>query len=206
MCHSKKLRGIQFLDPNWLPRNTVGTASVVSFSNYFTLILSHILVCEYRWGESLVLFPVVIFMEGERNSKEIPIFASLFHFFCVFKNAQKQPCVCVLQKKRSLKCCEIYRKSRMLESSFNKVNFAAVLKKDCVFLWIFPNYQGQLLHKKPAGDCFWMQTTGKILKIAGRRFSALWSFSFWMIAFSWTFSWDAETLSSNFLLKSKGDH
>ena len=29
-CHWKKLRGIQFLDPNWLSRNTIGMASIVS--------------------------------------------------------------------------------------------------------------------------------------------------------------------------------
>ena len=50
--------------------------------------------------------------------------------------------------------------------------------------------------------------TGKILVIADQRylFSALWGFSFWMIAFSWTFLRDIKTLSSNFLPKSEGIH
>ena len=51
-----------------------------------------------------------------------------------------------------------------------------------------------------------MLTTGKILVIAGQRHlsSALWGFSFWVIAFSWTFLLDVKTLSSNILLKSEG--
>ena len=53
-----------------------------------------------------------------------------------------------------------------------------------------------------------MLTSGKILMIAGWRyhFAALWGFLFWMIAFSRTFLWDVETVSSNFLLKSEGNH
>ena len=35
-------------------------------------------------------------------------------------------------------------------------------------------------------------------------FLTLWGLTFWMIAFSWTFSWDIKTLSSNILLKIEG--
>ena len=37
-------------------------------------------------------------------------------------------------------------------------------------------------------------------------FSALWVFSFWLIAFSWTLPLNVGILSSNFLLKSGGTH
>ena len=36
-------------------------------------------------------------MEGEVNHIN-SFFTSLYHLFCGFKNAQKQPCVCALQK------------------------------------------------------------------------------------------------------------
>ena len=42
---------------------------------------------------------------------EFPIFKSLYHLFCGFKNTQKQPCACVLQKWCSSKCCKIYKKN-----------------------------------------------------------------------------------------------
>ena len=71
------------------------------------------------------------FLAGRwRLTTEIPMFASLYHLFCGFKNVQKQPCVCVLQKRCSLKCCKIYRKTRASESIFNKVKLATLLKKD----------------------------------------------------------------------------
>ena len=50
------------------------------------------------------------------------MFASLYHLFCGFKNAQKQPCVSVLQNRCSSKCCKIYRKTL--------VPLATLLKKD----------------------------------------------------------------------------
>ena len=51
-------------------------------------------------------------------------------------------------------------------------------------------------------------STGKTPMITGQRyhFSALWSFSFGLILFSRTFSWNLEILSSDFLLKSEGIH
>ena len=57
------------------------------------------------------------------------MFASLYHLFCGFKNAQKQPCVSVLQNRCSSKCCKIYRKT-LVPESFNKVQLATLLKKD----------------------------------------------------------------------------
>ena len=70
------------------------------------------------------------FFHGKcRLTTQIPIFASLYHLFCGFKNAQKQPRVCVLQKRCSSKCCKIYRKARVLESAFNKVMLATLFKK-----------------------------------------------------------------------------
>ena len=47
-CHSKKLQGIQFLDPNWLSKNTVGTASIVSF--FQLLYINFILKLHFTWS------------------------------------------------------------------------------------------------------------------------------------------------------------
>ena len=53
----------------------------------------------------------------------------MYHLFCGFKNAQKPPHVCVLHKRCPSKCCKICRKARVLESIFNKVKLATLLKK-----------------------------------------------------------------------------
>ena len=68
---------------------------------------------------------------------EILIFASLYRLFCGFKNARKQLCVCVLQKRYSSKCCKICGKVRMPESFFNTVKLATFLKKTQVFFCTF---------------------------------------------------------------------
>ena len=60
---------------------------------------------------------------------EVPIFASLYHLFCGFKNAQKQPYLCISQKRCS-KCCKTYRKTHVPKSIFNKVKLATLLKKE----------------------------------------------------------------------------
>ena len=40
---------------------------------------------------------IYYFLHGRRKLiAEIPIFASLYHLFCGFKNAQRQSCVCGL--------------------------------------------------------------------------------------------------------------
>ena len=138
---------MQFLDPNWLSKKTVGTASIVCYSQlpYISFILhtfftwsSWILV---RWKSSS--FPS-IFLHGRwRLATGIPISASLYHLFRGIKNAQNQPCVCVLQIRCSSKCCKIYRKTRVPVSIFNKLKPLTLLKEDfgtLVFLWIFRNY------------------------------------------------------------------
>ena len=53
-------------------------------------------------------------------------FGSSYHLFCGFKNIQKQPCLCVLQKRCSSKCCKIYRKTHMPESLLNKVKLTTL--------------------------------------------------------------------------------
>ena len=75
--------------------------------------------CNHIW------YIVIIYYFLHRRSRlntKIPI-------FCSFKNAMKQPCVCVLQKKCSSKCCKICRKTRVPESVFNKVKLETLLKK-----------------------------------------------------------------------------
>ena len=121
-CHSKKLRGIQFLDPNWLSKNTVGTASIVSFFQllYINFILHPYFTCSLlipmRWKSSSFYSS---FHHGSwRLTTEIPIFATLYHLFCGFKNAQKQPCVCVLQKRCSSKCCQIFTEKHVCRSLY----------------------------------------------------------------------------------------
>ena len=68
-------------------------------------------------------------MEGE-DEPQNSHFCTLNHFFCGFDNAQKQPCICVLQKRCSSKWCKIYRKASEPESIFNKVKLATLFKKD----------------------------------------------------------------------------
>ena len=73
---------------------------------------------------------IYYFLHGRwRLTIWVPIFASLYHLFCSSKNDQRRPCACVLHKRCSSKCCKIYRKTRVLESVFNKVKLATLLKK-----------------------------------------------------------------------------
>ena len=93
----------------------------------------------------------------------------MYHFFCGFKNAQKQPCLCDLQKRCSSKCCKVYRKTLVSESVYNKVKLATLLKKDSdtgVFLWIFWNYYGQIFFKTPlatASECWRLEKSSWLL-------------------------------------------
>ena len=146
-CHSKKLRGIQFLEPNWLSKNIVGTASIVSF--FWLLYINFILHPYFTWSSWIPMrwksssFSSSFLHGRWRLTTEIPIFASLYHLFCSFKNPQKQPCVCVLPKRCYSKFCKIHRKTHVPESIFNKVKLATLLKKDSgtrIFQWIFRNY------------------------------------------------------------------
>ena len=68
-------------------------------------------------------------MEGEDEPQKFP-FLHIESLFCGFNNAQKQPCICVLQKRCSSKWCKIYRKASEPESIFNKVKLATLFKKD----------------------------------------------------------------------------
>ena len=146
-----------------------------------------------------------------RLTKENAIFASLYHLFCGFKNAQKQPCVCVLQKMCFSKWWKIYRKTGVPESVFNKVKLATALKNRLRHT-CFPVNFSKLLRTTffikhlwaTVSECWQLEKSSWLCR--RYHFSALWRLSFWMIAFSWTFSWDVETLSSNFLLKSEGNH
>ena len=86
-CYSKKLRGIQFLHPNWLLKSTVGTANIVSLFSvtlhwlhpYFTS-WSWILM---RWKSSF--FSSNILHGRWRWTTKIPISASLNNFFGVLR-------------------------------------------------------------------------------------------------------------------------
>ena len=58
-------------------------------------------------------------------------------------NAQKQPCVCVSEKRCSSNCFKIYRKTCVTESIFNKIKFGTLLKKKPVKVFsceYFQNY------------------------------------------------------------------
>ena len=50
-CHSKKLREIQLLGPNWLSRNTAGTAIIVSF--FQLLYINFILHPYFTWSSRI---------------------------------------------------------------------------------------------------------------------------------------------------------
>ena len=105
-----------------LSKNTVGMASIVSF---FQLLYNNFILRSYftwsswiplRWKSSS--FPRSFLHGRWRLTTEIPIFASSYHLFCGFKNAQKQPCVCVLQKRCSSKCCQIFTEKHVCRSLF----------------------------------------------------------------------------------------
>ena len=119
-CHSKKLRGIQFLDPDWLSKSTVGTASIVSF--FQLLYINFILHPYFAWWSLIPMtlkhnsFSSIILCGRWRLTT--PIFASLYHLLCGFKNAQKQRCVFVLQKRCSSKCCQIFTEKHVCRSLF----------------------------------------------------------------------------------------
>ena len=143
----KNKRGIRFLDPSWLSKNTVGTANIVSFFLLFYIIC--VLHPYFRWSWWMPMrwkpssFPSSFLHGRWRLTTVIPIFASLYHLFCGYENSQKQPCVCVLEKKCFSKCCKICRRTRVPESIFDKVKLATSLKKDsgtCVLVWVFLNY------------------------------------------------------------------
>ena len=81
----------------------------------------------------MIRFSYILFSWKVTINHIYSYFASLRHFFLFFfsgfKNAQRQQFKCVLQKRYSSKCCKIYRKTRVLESVFNKVKFETLLKK-----------------------------------------------------------------------------
>ena len=95
-----------------------------------------------------------------RFTAETLIYASLFHLFCGFRIAQKQPCGSLLLNRYSSKFCKIYGKTHVPESIFNKVNLASLLKRDSgagVFRWMFRNYSEQFFikHLWATGSDFW---------------------------------------------------
>ena len=95
--------------------NTIGRTRIVSF--FQSLKINFILYPYFTWSSWTPMrwtsssFSRSFLHRRWRLTTEISIFASLYHLFCGFKNPQKQPEVCVLQKKCSSKCCEIYRKT-----------------------------------------------------------------------------------------------
>ena len=140
------------------------------------------------------------FLHGRwRLTTEITIFTSLYHLFCGFQNAQMQPCICVLSKRCSSKFCQISTEKHVCWSLF-LIKLSLQLNKNSKLL--------RITFLKDTGDCFRMLPTGKVLMITGWRyhFAAFRGFSFWMIAFTWTVSWDVEISSSDSLLKSEGNH
>ena len=90
----------------------------------------------------------------------------------------------------------------------NNATLATLINKDSgngAFLWILEIIKDTYFMKRLRGIAL---STGKIPMIAGWRyhFLALWGFSFWLIAFSWTLAWNVGILSSNVLLKNEGIH
>ena len=94
---------------------------------------------------SYQLYPITLFYVTVVSTDKVRInhinsyFNIIVSLFCGFKNAQRQPCVCTLQKRCSSKCCKIYKKSLVPESIFNKNRLAALIKKTLaqVFSWEF---------------------------------------------------------------------
>ena len=137
----KKLTRIEFLGPNWLSKKSLERQILFLFPitlHYFILHPNSTWSSwiPMKWKSSSFSCS---FLHGRwRLTTEFPIFVSLCHLFCDFKNAQKQPCV--LQKRSYSKCYNICRKTRVPESIFDKIKLATFFKKGssiCVFLLNF---------------------------------------------------------------------
>ena len=130
----------------------------------------------------------------------------MYHLFCGFKNAQKPPHVCVLHKRCPSKCCKICRKVRVLESIFNKVKLATLLKKTLTQVFscgFFEIIKGDFFIKHlrvSASECWRLEKSSWLLISSPVRFLIL------NDSILRTFSCDVKTLSSSFLLKSERFH
>ena len=81
----------------------------------------------------------------------------MYNLFCGLKNAQKQSCVCVLQKRPSSKFYKTYKKARVPELIFNKVKHVNLLEKDlgtCVCQWIYGQHPLNADDWKNSHDCW----------------------------------------------------
>ena len=133
----------------------------------------------------------------------------LFSYHCITYFA-------VLRMLRSSRSYLFYKRSALRNIAkkttsvfLNKVRLATLIKKkiavtvfSCAFFEIikgtfFMKHLWRLLRRLEKSP--WLLVEDII-------FSALWVFSFWLIAFSWTLPLNVGILSSNFLLKSGGTH
>ena len=107
-----------------------------------------------------------------RLTAETPIYASLFHLFCGFKIAQKQPCGSVLLNRYSSKFCKTSWKTHVPESIFNKVNLASLLKKrlKCRFF----SEQFSIKHLWATGSDFWRLEKSSWLLVQCNISQTLW--------------------------------